>query len=135
MIYTACGGLQTPVGDGDSASEPVVTNYFHFHSARVDSPFHRATNQSDPLMSESTTVKIEDEMDRWRYVCPREHRSWEPTNHHFWCAKCARRDHVDGMFHQLRDRKTGTLYERDQVRLLTPVGPYDQDLDRTEGSA
>ncbi|WP_262176975.1 hypothetical protein [Haloarcula laminariae] len=85
-------------------------------------------------MSETKeTVEIENRMDRWRFVCPRGHRLWEPTNHHFWCAKCARRDDVDGVFHELRDRRDGGLLKREQVRLVTPVGPYDRDLDR-EGS-
>ncbi|QSG08886.1 Uncharacterized protein HSR122_1493 [Halapricum desulfuricans] len=43
-------------------------------------------------------------------------------------------DGVDGVFHELRDRKSGHLIERHEVRLLDEVGPYDQDLDR-RGSA
>ena len=80
-------------------------------------------------MSEKQVVRIEDRHDRWRFVCPRGHRSWEPTNHHFWCAKCARLQDVDGVFHELVDRKTGDEYDRDDVQLLTPAGPYDRDLD------
>jgi len=80
------------------------------------------------------TVEIENRSDRWRFVCPRGHRSWEPTNHHFWCAKCARMEDVDGVFHELRDRKSGHLIERQEVRLLDEVGPFDRDLDR-RGSA
>jgi len=41
---------------------------------------------------------------------------------------------VDGVFNQLRDRRDGGLLERNQVRLLTPVGPYDGDLDRGESA-
>ena len=80
------------------------------------------------------TVHIEDRTDRWRFTCPNGHRSWEPTNHHFWCAKCARQDGIDGVFHELRDRRDGRLVGRENVRLMTPVGPYDRDLDR-RGSA
>ena len=79
-------------------------------------------------------VKIENRRDRWRFTCPVGHRSWEPTNHHFWCQKCARRPDVDGVFYSLRDRKTGELVERQRVRLVTPVGPYDRDLDAEGGS-
>ena len=68
-------------------------------------------------------------------MCPRGHRSWEPTNHHFWCQKCAASDDYDGVFQMLRDRKTGAELSRDRVRLVTPVGPYDRDLDGSEGSA
>jgi len=84
---------------------------------------------------EKKTVRIEDENDRWRFTCPRGHRDWEPTNHHFWCVSCARAEGVDGSFNQLRDRRSGELFARDDVRLLTPVGPYDSDLDYREGPA
>jgi len=80
-------------------------------------------------------VRIEDRQDRWRFVCPNGHRSWEPTNHHFWCQYCARSDAADGVFHELLDKKTGAELPRDRVRLLTPAGPYDRDLDEEEGSA
>ncbi|ELZ92981.1 hypothetical protein C440_12709 [Haloferax mucosum ATCC BAA-1512] len=73
-------------------------------------------------------------MDRWRYTCPRGHRTWEPTNHHFWCERCASAENVDGAFDQLRDKVTGELFARDEVLLLTETGPLDTDLD-TEGSA
>lgn len=84
-------------------------------------------------MPEKQTVRIENRLDRWRFVCPRGHRSWEPTNHHFWCHKCAAHPDVDGVFYQLLDRKTKKKFERSEVQLLTPVGPYDRDLD--EGTA
>jgi len=74
-------------------------------------------------------VRIEDRMDRWRFTCPNGHRSWEPTNHHFWCQQCARLDGVDGVFHELRDRKTGECFERELMRLLVARGPYGRDLD------
>nr|WP_240729987.1 hypothetical protein [Halalkalirubrum salinum] len=80
-------------------------------------------------MDSKKVVRIEDRQDRWRYVCPRGHRSWEPTNHHFWCQKCAAHPEMDGVFHELRDRKTDDLLDRSQVRLLDRVGPYDIDLD------
>lgn len=80
-------------------------------------------------MSDKQPVKIEDKVDRWRFTCPRGHRDWEPTNHHFWCAMCARAEGVDGVFDQLRDQRDGGLLGRDEVRLLTPVGPYDAELD------
>lgn len=70
-------------------------------------------------------VRLSDELDRWRYRCPRGHVGWEPTNNHFWCAQCARQhDDVDPEFDVLHDEKTGTEYARDEVRLLTPAGPY-----------
>jgi len=38
-------------------------------------------------------------------------------------------DDVDGVFDGSRDVRDGGLLERDQIRLLTPFGPYDQDFD------
>jgi len=39
------------------------------------------------------------------------------------------RARADGVFHELRDRKSGECFEREQVRLLVARGPYDRDLD------
>jgi len=101
----------------------------HFHSARVDFSFNSGIRRTHP-MSSKRAIQIEDRQDRWRFTCPRGHRSWEPTNHHFWCQQCARQPDVDGVFYELRDRKTGNLLDRSEVRLMTPHGPYDRDLDR-----
>jgi len=79
-------------------------------------------------------IRLDDGTDRWKWVCPNGHRSWEPTNHHFWCADCARSDEADGVFHELRNKATSELHDRDDVELLTPAGPY-QDLRRRGGSA
>jgi hypothetical protein len=38
------------------------------------------------------------------------------------------------VFYALRNKATDETYERDEVRLLTPAGPYE-DVHRTEGSA
>ena len=75
------------------------------------------------------TIQLNDDTDRWRWTCPAGHRSWEPTNHHFWCQQCAKiasdhGDDVDPVFHKLRDQTTGNTYERDEVTLMTPAGPY-----------
>ncbi|OLZ42608.1 hypothetical protein A6E15_02170 [Natrinema saccharevitans] len=73
-------------------------------------------------------IRLADRTDRWRFVCPNGHRSWEPTNNHFWCQKCARNygDDVEPEFDELRDRKTDRLIPRDQLVLrrdgLRPAG-------------
>lgn len=100
------------------------TDHFHFHRPYKADRFYNPL-RSLVMMSETKTVHIEDETDRWRFVCPRGHRSWEPTNFHFWCQRCAQRDDVDGVFHELRDGKTGDLLERENIRLQTPLGPYE----------
>ena len=109
-------------------------DHFQFHCPRLDLLFLKPVLQSES-MPPKEVVRIEDRQDRWRFVCPRGHRSWEPTNHHFWCQKCAASDDYDGVFQTLRDRKTGAELPRDRVRLVTSVGPYDRDLDGKEGSA
>jgi hypothetical protein len=75
------------------------------------------------------TIRLDDKADRWRWTCPAGHRSWEPTNNHFWCKQCAQSaaDHaadVDPVFHELRDEGTGDTYERDELTLITPAGRY-----------
>ncbi|SHG77794.1 hypothetical protein [Halobaculum gomorrense] len=69
-------------------------------------------------------INLDDQIDRWRYTCPRGHRNWEATNNHFWCCECARQKGVDGVFHELRDAKDRELLSRDEVRLITSAGPY-----------
>lgn len=81
-------------------------------------------------MSNRATVRIENQRDRWRFTCPNGHRSWEPTNDHFYCQQCYKLGGVEPAFEQLRDRKTGRLLHRTEVQLLTEAGPYDRDLDR-----
>lgn len=72
------------------------------------------------------TIRLDREADRWRWTCPRGHRTWEPTNHHFWCAACARAsthdNEIDPTFDALRDDSTGELVPRDDLTLRDPVG-------------
>lgn len=63
------------------------------------------------------TIDLDDDLDRWRYTCPNGHRSWEPTNQHFWCSKCSQTWDVDPEFWELRDRKTDEQIHRDRVGL------------------
>ena len=132
MIANHLGSNQPPArrlaAPHSSTGEFHFHRYLHFHSAHVDSIFYNPIRQRN-VMSTKETVRIENRQDRWRYTCPVGHRRWEPTNHHFWCQRCAQRPDVDGVFYELRDRKTGELVDRQRVRLVTPVGPYDRDLD------
>ncbi|UTF52809.1 hypothetical protein [Natronosalvus rutilus] len=77
-------------------------------------------------MSE-TTIDLDDEVDRWRWACPAGHRNWEATNGHFWCAECARTysDDLEPEFEELRNLVTGDIVHRDDLQLLTQVGPYE----------
>jgi len=105
---------------------------FHFRRACKDTDLYTGVRQHGVMAdsNDDVTVRVEDPEDRWRWVCPNGHRTWEPTNHHFWCQSCARRKSVDGVFHHLHDRKTGDQYARDEVQLVTATGPHDPDLDR-----
>lgn len=66
----------------------------------------------------TTQIDTDDWVDRSRYVCPRGHRSWEPTNHHFWCARCASSYDVDPEFDELHDKRTDETIPREEVTLL-----------------
>lgn len=71
------------------------------------------------------TIHLDDDIGRWRWTCLACHRSWEPTNHYFWCHQCARNtDPQDPEFHQLRNAATDDLYERDAITLETEAGTY-----------
>lgn len=69
-------------------------------------------------------VNVDDESDRWRWCCPNGHRSWEPTNNHFWCQQCARTPDADGEFQELHDRGNDETHPREDLQLLTEDGPY-----------
>jgi len=102
--------------------------------------FYTAIRHSRPPMTNQVPddreeIDLGDETDRWRYTCPHGHREWEPTNHHFWCAGCARSPRKEAVFQTLRDASTGLEYRREEVRLVDHGGPYDRDLDREGGAA
>jgi len=65
--------------------------------------------------------------DRWRFVCPSGHRTWEPMARHFWCKSCADAARSgpggpDPTFDALRDTRTGDLLEREEVRFVEEPG-------------
>lgn len=78
-------------------------------------------------------INVDDEADRWRWVCPAGHREWEPTNEHFWCANCARTQGLDGSFERLLDLSTDETYYRDEIVLDTEAGEY-RDVYGEEGA-
>ncbi|MFP8952403.1 hypothetical protein ACLI4Z_16475 [Natrialbaceae archaeon A-arb3/5] len=81
-------------------------------------------------MSPKTTIQVDDEIDRWKWVCPRGHRDWEPTNHHFWCAACARAADDDVMpeFDSLHNKQSGETVHRDELQLLDEIGPLGDSI-------
>ena len=138
MYSHNAGGLKPPDDDRTVSTAGIIAcrhrDHFQFQSARLDWDFYTPIRRKT-VMPSKEVVRIEDRQDRWRFVCPRGHRSWEPTNHHFWCQQCAANKDVDGVFYELLDKKTGAKLEREYIRLMTRAGPYDRDLDGKEGSA
>lgn len=69
-------------------------------------------------------IELDSERDRWKWTCPRGHRSWEPTNDHFWCKRCAAgHDDADPVFRRLKNRATGEVVPREELVLVPPAGP------------
>lgn len=70
-------------------------------------------------MPNKVTIDPTDDADRWRYVCPAGHRTWEATNHHYWCSRCSSSHdpRVDPEFEDLVDLKEDRVLARDEVEL------------------
>ena len=66
------------------------------------------------------TIRVDNETDRWKWVCPQGHRNWEPINNHFWCQSCAQfwRETVEPEFDELVNMQTDETVPRDQIRLV-----------------
>ena len=71
-------------------------------------------------------IDLDEETDRWQWRCPAGHRSWEPTNYHFWCAQCARRTDpkAEPEFQELRNVRTEETVPRDEVELVRGSDSY-----------
>lgn len=70
-------------------------------------------------MKTRVVIDPTDRDDRWRYVCPAGHRSWEATNHHYWCKQCAENPdpRLKPEFDELRDLETNRMLARNEVSL------------------
>ncbi|WP_410764916.1 hypothetical protein [Haloferax sp. DFSO60] len=77
-------------------------------------------------MSNTQVIRVENRTDRWRFTCPREHRTWEAASDHFWCQRCASAKDVDAKFYELKDKVSGELLSREEVVLQTAS---DDDLE------
>lgn len=70
-----------------------------------------------------STVEIDayDDADRWQWVCPQGHRSWEATNNHFWCKQCADQQQqgadVEPEFSELVNQSTRETFQRDEITI------------------
>lgn len=63
-------------------------------------------------MAATSEVVIDrtDDHDRYRYVCPNGHTTWDRTNNHIWCPSCADHAHhdndIDPEHYELLDKRT-----------------------------
>lgn len=68
-------------------------------------------------MSGHITIDKREFVERYRYVCPHEHTSWEWTQNHFWCPACWKSSDEDPKFYYLKDMETGESLHRGQVEV------------------
>lgn len=114
-------GLKRP--DRQFVTQPSITDFWN--KGGEDQPLSLSLRARLDVFKEaficaehmSETIQLGVDTERWRWVCPRGHRSWEATNRHFWCARCARNYESDGVFEELRNTATGESFERDEIQL------------------
>lgn len=72
-------------------------------------------------------IDLDEASDRWQWRCPVGHRSWVPTNHHYWCQQCARNlaEDVEPEFAELRNVRTDETVPRDEVELVRSSDSYE----------
>lgn len=74
----------------------------------------------------TVTVDLSNELERWRYTCPRGHfgGSWSPTNSHIYCNGCRRQmdagEDVSPEHYELVDTKTGERIPYSAFEFVTP---------------
>lgn len=109
-------------GTGKTRSIARRDDYVQFHRAPLADPFYKITSRPDMV-----EIDLDEETDRWQWRCPAGHRSWEPTNYHFWCAQCARSNDTDAEpeFEELRNVRTDETFERDEVELVRGSESYE----------
>lgn len=72
---------------------------------------------------EKRVVRLWVETDRWRYQCPRGHRSWVPYETSFYCQQCVT------AFSELVDTATGEDVERSEFHFLgSRYGPPPENV-------
>lgn len=71
----------------------------------------------------TTEVVIDrsDDLDRFRFTCPRGHTTWDRTNNHIWCPSCRREgEHgadVDPEWYVVYDKQREEKIPWEQVTL------------------
>ncbi|GAA1280269.1 hypothetical protein GCM10009646_79130 [Streptomyces aureus] len=86
-------------------------------------------------MSNRARVHIDrsDAIDRFRFVCPAGHTTWERCNSHAWCAQCSKASQqgsdVEPEFYEIWDKKTGDMIAYDAIEF---EGPDEESQRRVE---
>lgn len=62
-------------------------------------------------------IDLDNARDRWRFKCPNNHTTWEPTNGGIWCQSCSNAG-LDPHYHKLYDGKRGSFIRWSDVRIL-----------------
>lgn len=83
------------------------------------------------------TFTVTSQTEKWRFECrygeePGDgHTTWFPINGHFRCRACAdlRRTNtaITPEYDRLRDKTTGELVSREQIKLARPPDPIPGD--------
>ena len=81
----------------------------------------RATQRIEP--DERVVIDRRQEADKWRYVCPNGHTSWDRTNSHLWCPACASAadhdDDIDPEHYEVLDKSAEKLIPWDCVKVVS----------------
>lgn len=80
----------------------------------------RTTERIEP--DEPIVIDRSKDADRWRYVCPNGHTSWDLTNSHLWCVTCAQAaehdDEINPEHYELLDKSENKLIPWESVELV-----------------
>ena len=79
---------------------------------------------------EKRVVRLWVETERWRYQCPRDHRSWVPQQKSFYCNQCGIDDEInEAVYSVLVDARTGEEVDREEFHFLgNRYGPPPEDI-------
>ena len=103
-----------------------VTDRSTFTFAVPKNRFLGAVYRRKRWMSPEVTQKIEidrsDPLDRYRFVCPNGHTTWDRTNCHGWCASCAAAaEHdpdIDPEHWEILDKKSDRLIPYEMIEFV-----------------
>ena len=122
--------MQTRTDHGEKLANQRITSTvrsrLQFHSP------YKTDHYSDPIHLDHSAmlerINIDDTTQRWVWTCPRGHRTWEPTNFHFWCAACARANDAEASFQRIHNARDGRTLSRAEIELVDRTGETIEEL-------